>query len=312
MNTGTPKDITDLEPINQDYPVVAQQQSLSPEGLIRFALDKGTSVDALERLMAMRRELKAESARDSFFTALKSFQRACPAIPKSKKVLNKDGSERYAYAPLEVIVATVGPILDQFGLSYRLDTAIEGGNLISQCFIHHVDGHMEASKFQVPIDRSAHMNSIQQYGAAGTYAKRYAFCNALGLLTADEDTDAATEPTAEEEVGQTRQSTPPTRKYVEADQDGYVQEAPEDLPGVSSKTADGSTNWKQHVIHYGINKGKTLGSLTKAKLFGWAMNYQPQPYKGQINPNDQALRDALDEAKAHYRFGEEGEGFSDD
>jgi hypothetical protein len=33
------------------------------------------------------------------------------------------------------------------------------------------------------------MNAIQQIGTAITYAKRYTFCNAFGIMTADEDTD---------------------------------------------------------------------------------------------------------------------------
>ena len=33
------------------------------------------------------------------------------------------------------------------------------------------------------------MNVIQQIGTAITYAKRYTFCNAFGIMTEDEDTD---------------------------------------------------------------------------------------------------------------------------
>ena len=34
------------------------------------------------------------------------------------------------------------------------------------------------------------MSDPQKYGGASTYAKRYAFCNGFGILTADEDLDA--------------------------------------------------------------------------------------------------------------------------
>jgi hypothetical protein len=34
------------------------------------------------------------------------------------------------------------------------------------------------------------MTDTQKYGARNTFAKRYAFMNALGILTGDEDTDA--------------------------------------------------------------------------------------------------------------------------
>ena len=41
----------------------------------------------------------------------------------------------------------------------------------------------------MPIDKDAFMNSQQQYGSASTFSKRYAFCNAFGILTGDEDND---------------------------------------------------------------------------------------------------------------------------
>ena len=38
--------------------------------------------------------------------------------------------------------------------------------------------------------KTAMMNAPQQTAATMTYAKRYAFCNAFGIMTGDEDTDA--------------------------------------------------------------------------------------------------------------------------
>jgi ERF superfamily len=56
--------------------------------------------------------------------------------------------------------------------------------------VRHINGHSETARFEVPIDKEAYMNSQQQYGSASTFSKRYAFCNAFGILTGDEDTDA--------------------------------------------------------------------------------------------------------------------------
>ncbi len=99
MNTSSPSPL-----------VVVEDQTLSAEALLTKAVSAGASVDTLERLLVMRRELRAEAARDAFFVALKAFQAACPAIHKTKKVLNRDGSVRYAYAPLEDIVAAVAKL----------------------------------------------------------------------------------------------------------------------------------------------------------------------------------------------------------
>jgi hypothetical protein len=49
---------------------------------------------------------------------------------------------------------------------------------------------MEVSQSEIDIDTSSKMNISQRDGAANSYGKRYAFCNAFGILTGDEDTDA--------------------------------------------------------------------------------------------------------------------------
>jgi hypothetical protein len=50
-------------------------------------------------------------------------------------------------------------------------------------------GHSQESDFTVPIDEKAFMNAPQKVASALTFAKRYAFCNAFGILTGDEDND---------------------------------------------------------------------------------------------------------------------------
>jgi ERF superfamily len=91
-----------------------------------------------------------------------------------------------------VIVAAVKPYFQRHGLSYRIDTRVEPGTpafLVATCTVHHREGHSESSEFRVPVNTSGRMNPAQEYGSAGTYSKRYAFCNAFGILTGDEDDD---------------------------------------------------------------------------------------------------------------------------
>jgi len=56
--------------------------------------------------------------------------------------------------------------------------------------VHHDAGHEEESSFSVPIDTESFMNAPQKVGSARTFAMRYAYCNAFGILTSDEDDDA--------------------------------------------------------------------------------------------------------------------------
>lgn len=78
------------------------------ETLIAKAIDKNVSVDTVEKLLAMRRELQEEWAKRRFDEAMSTFQGECPVIEKTKKVdftSKRTGSRTtYAYAPLDAIV----------------------------------------------------------------------------------------------------------------------------------------------------------------------------------------------------------------
>ena len=165
----------------------------SPEALIAQAIDKNLPVETMERLLAMRKELKAEAAREAFVAAMSKFQGECPIVEKKKSVAEKGGGTRYKYAPLDVIVAQVRETLSKNELAYTVDAEQTETAVTALCKVTHVMGHSETSKFTVPIDPKAYMSAPQKFAAALTFAKRYAFCNALGILTGDEDTDAAPE-----------------------------------------------------------------------------------------------------------------------
>ncbi len=165
--------------------------SPSVEGMITLAIEKGASVDTLERLMAIRREVRAEQAKEAYDRALASFQAECPTIRKTAKVMNKDGrSVRYQYAPLDAIISQVKEILQRHGFSYTVNAQAMPGNVKATCKLTHAYGHSETSEFEVPIDKDAYMNPAQQVASALTFAKRYAFCNAAGIMTGDADDDS--------------------------------------------------------------------------------------------------------------------------
>lgn len=166
-------------------------QKNTPELLIAQAIDKGVPVETMERLMNMRRELKAEQANEAYNVAMAKFQSECPVIVKNKSVKNKDGkSVRYSYAPLEEIVKQIKDTIKNNGFSYRIDSQVEDQWVTAICKITHEMGHSETSTFKVPVDKDSFMSQPQKFASALTFAKRYAFCEALGILTADDDDDA--------------------------------------------------------------------------------------------------------------------------
>jgi len=160
------------------------------ENLISQAIEKGVNVDTMERLLAMRRELKAEHAKEEFNRAMAEFQSECPIIKKTKKVLNKDKTTRYSYAPIDSIVNQVRSLLKAHNFSYTIDTKTENDKVLAICTVTHAAGHSQTSSFDIPIDKESFMNNQQRFASALTFGKRYAFCNAFGILTGDEDDDS--------------------------------------------------------------------------------------------------------------------------
>jgi len=161
--------------------------------LIAQAIDKGVTVETMEKLLAMRRELAAEWARQRYFESLAEFQAECPIIVKAKSVKGKDGKERYRFAPMDVIDKATRAPRKKHGFSHIITTAQTETSLTATCTVHHVAGHSESTSLTVPIDNEAYMSAPQKVGSARTYAMRYAFCDAYGILTGDEDNDAVQE-----------------------------------------------------------------------------------------------------------------------
>lgn len=158
---------------------------------ISQAIAANAPIETMERLFDLRAKVKAEAAGEAFVRAIGKFQNECPVIKKTKKVLNKDGrTVRYQFAPLEDIVSQIKKPLMDNELSYSWNTKHLDGHMEVTCKVTHVLGHSETSTFEIPIDKEGFMTAPQKYASAQTFAKRYTLCNALGISTGDEDTDA--------------------------------------------------------------------------------------------------------------------------
>jgi hypothetical protein len=162
------------------------------EALIAKAIDKNVPVETMERLLVMRRELKAEWAKAQFDNAMSAFQSECPIIKKTKGVKTNSGELAYKYAPLESIVDQVKNLLSKHGFSYSVNQPEARAGYIKVAFtVKHKFGHSETTSVELPLgNKTSIMSQTQVEAAALTFAKRYAFCNAFGILTGDEDTDA--------------------------------------------------------------------------------------------------------------------------
>lgn len=160
--------------------------------LLRHAVDAGASVEALERLVALKERLDRESARRAFAAALAAAQAEMPEVPRRHRaeIVSRSGARySYSYAALEDITRVIQPVMRRHGLSYAWDVTQAEGALLVTCVLRHVDGHEVRAGFPVPVDTAARMSAAQQNGAALTYGRRQSLIAVLGLTTADEDVD---------------------------------------------------------------------------------------------------------------------------
>jgi hypothetical protein len=191
------KDVTEttgqavvVAPVQEEQQV---QSQFSIETLIAQAIEKGTPVDTMERILAMRKELRAEKAKEAFDEDMAKFQGECPTIKKTKSVPTKTGKIAYSYAPIESIVEQTKFYIQKYGFSYAVKTETLPGSVKSTCIVKHELGHSEESSFEVPLgNKTEIMSQTQVVAAALTFAKRYAFCNAFGIMTGDADNDGDT------------------------------------------------------------------------------------------------------------------------
>ena len=120
------------------------------------------------------------------------FQAQCPTIEKTKEVKTRGGMVAYKYAPIESIVAQVKRPLQNNGFSYKTQIDLTPNGVKATVRVTHAAGHSEDTSMEVPLGNKTEIMSLSQVtAAASTFAKRYAFCNAFGILTGDEDTDGA-------------------------------------------------------------------------------------------------------------------------
>lgn len=186
------KEITVKE--NAEISSIVDNQSVLAGNLIRLAIEKNVPVETLEKLLEMRTALKIEKAIENFNLAMADFQAECPVIKKTKSVSTRAGKHAYSYAPIETIIDQVKSLLVKYGFSYSIKQEHKENTVKVSCIVNHIDGHSECTEMEVPLgNKTDIMSNSQVVAAATTFAKRYAFCNAFGILTGDEDNDGQTE-----------------------------------------------------------------------------------------------------------------------
>ncbi|MHC0068705.1 ERF family protein [Nostoc sp. UIC 10890] len=117
-------------------------------------------------------------------------QELIKALIKAKAEFNpiqKDGTNPHykrKYATLDAVLAAVTSALGKYGLVIIQTTELCESKTVLRTHLYHESGESIASTYPLP-----EISDSQKFGAALTYARRYAVCAILSV-TADEDNDA--------------------------------------------------------------------------------------------------------------------------
>jgi hypothetical protein len=189
---------TTKPPVIQDRPIAtvepgAAPAAITPMELMGRAIEKGLDPDQLEKFMDLQERYEDRVSRAMYAAAMSRFQGDCPTIRKTgrAKITTKTGGAyQYTFPKLSKILATIKPHLKKHGLSVSFsDFDVQDAQLNLACIIRHETGYSESFPFAVPVDPSLTVNDMQKIGISNSYCRRYALCNALNLVGADDDSD---------------------------------------------------------------------------------------------------------------------------
>ena len=177
-----------VDVVNVDAEREEQLATMTPNALVRLAVERDLDIDRLGKLMEMQMRWEQENARKAFFAALSHFQSQLPPILKVDKVdAGKAGRRRFA--SLGTINEAIRPYLYCNGLSFRFQQNQPPEGITVTCIVSHRDGHSEQTSLTARADVSGGKNAIQSIGSSVTYLERYTLVSALGLTTVDSDDD---------------------------------------------------------------------------------------------------------------------------
>lgn len=150
-----------------------------------------------------------------------------------------------------------------------------GAHVGIRTILLHVSGDQLDFSAHIPVNEEK--IDAQKAGSIYSYLRRYAL-SAITFTAAEDDDGQSASVQPAQSYG-----VPAKQSY---DAPAKPKQAPSEVPG----------SWRNVVLHFGKNKGQTLGELPANSLDWYADKWQPKPYgdKG-ISDADIELRNALDE-----------------
>lgn len=162
--------------------------------MLSAVIDKGVtqeSVGALKELCALYERMQDRDAERQFAEAFVKLQAELPRVQAVRPVPDKHGNVKYHFAPYEDIMDEIRPFLEKHGFGVTFSSDFRDGRVFQTCTLQHAGGHKKSNTFGARIGSGPPGSSdAQGDGAASTYAKRFALCDALNI-TITKDVDGA-------------------------------------------------------------------------------------------------------------------------
>lgn len=165
-------------------------RAVTPMEILQRAIEKGTDIDQLTKLMDLQERWERSEARKAFVAALSAFKADPPTIVKNKHVSFGGGKAAYDHATLDQVCEIIGKALSEHGLSHTWKMKQADNAMVTvTCVVTHKLGHSEETALSAMPDNSGSKNVIQAVGSTVTYLQRYTLLAATGLATTDQDDD---------------------------------------------------------------------------------------------------------------------------
>ena len=173
--------------MNSDLATVQPQRTeLSIPDMMQAVVAKeitSASVDVMEKLIQMKRNLDADAARMSFNRAFSAVQRDIEPIHATRSIKGKDGTVRSTYVPYIDLRKAVDPILRSRGFSISLTQKVDGLRMTVTIELIHDDGHSIKSEYTSRGVSAPSNSDAQNDVGTNTTASRMCLCNLLGIVT---------------------------------------------------------------------------------------------------------------------------------
>lgn len=163
----------------------------SPVAMMMAAMDRGASLEQVEKMMDLQDRWEAREAEKSYNKAFAEFKAEAVIIIKAKSVT--DGPLRgKSYAELHDVVHAVTPALSRHGLSasWKL-TKDEPQWMEVTCTLKHIDGHSDSVSMGGPPDAGGAKNALQARASTKSYLERYTLKAVCGVAEGGDDSDGA-------------------------------------------------------------------------------------------------------------------------